>query len=140
MPQPADPAGPAARAATGHPRTFPFNPIEDLAILDSRTADPFGPVYTCARVIDDDILVDVTDTAHGAVSPPRPRAIAASRMMPAALEASSGWLALRLPCTSTSSSSPSARDFERSPERSLARVQRAACRFLMRRDARGPGA
>ncbi|MCY4238644.1 MAG: hypothetical protein OXC93_09880 [Rhodospirillaceae bacterium] len=29
------------------------------------------------------------------------------------------------------------RTFARSPERSLARVQRAACRFLMRRIARG---
>ena len=31
-------------------------------------------------------------------------------------------------------------DFERSLESSLARVQRAACRFLMRRFARGPWA
>ena len=32
------------------------------------------------------------------------------------------------------------RTFARSPERSLARVQRVACRFLMPRVARGPGA
>ena len=74
-PRSADPAGFAAELKENAPSrdpwggAFPFPPIEEFAMPDPRTAEPFGPVifaYTRRQAIEDGVLVDVSETAREA--------------------------------------------------------------------------